>query len=147
MVVYLFIAGAGIYVSRGLGTGAGGTTGPQPNNSYAIVDTGRSNTYSYTRGQIYCCSNSSYSTGSITIPGGGAVTTSNYGSLRITRYTGSSSTYAGCITLYHYYYYYSSYSLSSSYRGIYTCNILDSNNVNIPVSIGFYSEGSRKCIL
>ncbi len=139
MVVYLFIAGAGIYVSQSLGTGAGGTTGPQPNNSYAIIDTSRSNINSNNRGQIYCCSNSSYSTGSITLPGG-TVITSNYDNLRITRYTGNSSTYAGCIRLYHDYYYHSSYSLSSSYRGIYTCNILDSNNVNIPVSIGFYSE-------
>ncbi len=126
-------------MSYSLGTGAGGTKGPQSNNSYAIIDTSRSNIYSYNRGQIYCCSNSSYSTGSITIPNG-AVTTSNYGSLRITRYA-RSSTYAGCIQLYHYYYYYYYYSLSSSYTGIYTCNILDSNNVNIPVSIGFYSEG------
>ncbi len=142
-------------MSQSLGTGAGGTTGPQPNNSYAIVDTGYSNINSYTRVSIYCCSNSSYSTGSITLPNS-AVTTRNYGNyIKMSRFRGSyyANLYAGCMKLFHYsrVNYYSSsssiyYTLSSSYRGIYTCNILDSNNVNIPLSFGIYGEGSRKCI-
>ena len=132
-------AGAGIYViySRGTGTSVNSQT-VQPNNSYAIVDTGGSNRYcnSY-RFEMYCCSNYSSSRASFTLPNN-AVINSNYGNIRYDRYTGS-DTYAGCTYFYYYYRYSCHFYLN--YPGVHTCNIGDSRGNNIAVSIGLYSEG------
>ena len=134
-LIIIFYAGAGIYVVFSLGTGTCvNSQTAQPNNSYAIVDTGRS---SSTRFDMYCCSNSSSSRGTFTYPNG-YVYSSNYRYAYITQYTGN-STYAGCTQLY--YSYRSYYSFYLNYRGIYTCNIRDSRGNNIAVSIGLYSEG------
>ena len=133
-----FYTGAGIYVTYSLGTGTSvNSQTAQPNNSYAIVDTAGSNRGSYTRFEMYCCSNSSSSRATFTLPNN-VVISSNYGNIRYRRYTGS-NTYAGCARFYYYYYPYDNFYLD--YTGIYTCNIGDSRGNNIAVSIGLYSEG------
>lgn len=53
---------------------------------------------------------------------------------------GGSDDYAGCIRLYFQYRSGSSYTLSSSYTGIYTCTIPDSQGSNLNVNIGIYNE-------
>lgn len=130
--------GSGIYVSTSRGTGTGLSIGAQPNNSYAIVNTGTDYLYySSTRFSMMCCSNSSSSIGTypnIILPNG-YVRTSSYSSASITRYTGSSSL-AGCISLSYSYSY--RYSFYLSYPGIYTCSFGNGQFC----SIGLYSEGT-----
>ena len=138
MYYTLFYTGAGIYVIYSLGTGTSvNSQTAQPNNSYAIVDTAGSNRGSYNRFEMYCCSNSSASRASFTLPNN-VVINSNDGNIRYSRYTGG-DTYAGCARFYYYYYPY--YRFNLDYTGIYTCNIGDSRGNNIAVSIGLYSEG------
>ena len=119
-----------MYVHYSIGTGTGSTTGPQPNNSYAIVDTGRGS--QSTRVSVYCCSNSSSSNGRIVLPDGQS-TAGWHWYLRVSR-SSSSETY-GCIQFYYSYSYNDNFYLSS-YSGIYTC-MFSSNEV---ASIGLYSQ-------
>ena len=128
-------AGSGIYVSNSLGTGTGLTTGVQPDNSYAIVDTGFSNVFSYTRFAMYCCSNSSSSLGTVIFPDGMAVTSSGeYYNGYVQGYRGSTNTYEGCIRFYYYYYY--RRNLNLNFPGVYTCSF----GANQTTNIGLYSE-------
>ena len=133
-----FSLGAGIYVTWSLGTATGGELGPQPSNSYAIIDTSYSNINSYTRFRMYCCSNSTSPSGSFTYPTG-SVSSSSHWNAVVSRHSGS-DTYAGCYEFYYYYYYWSSFYLSS-YSGVYTCTISDSRGNYLSVNIGLYSEG------
>ncbi len=133
--IFCFCAGTGMYVSSSLGTGIGRNYGPQPNNSYAIVDTGTSNTRSYIRVNIYCCSNTSTS-GRITFPNG-HTTSGNYWNLRMQQYH-SNDQYYRCILFYYYKYYRYSFTLSSGYSGIYTCSFSSSQRA----SIGLYNQGT-----
>ena len=133
--IFCFCAGTGMYVSSSLGTGTGRSTGPQPNNSYAIVDTGTSNIRSSTRLNIYCCSNTSTS-GRITFPNG-YTTSGNNWHLRVKQYR-SYDQYYRCIRFHYYYYGYSSFILSSGYSGIYTCSFSSSQRA----SIGLYNQGT-----
>ena len=86
---------------------------------------------------MFCCSNSSSSRATFTLPNN-AVISSNYGNIIYNRYTGG-DTYAGCAQFYYYSYYYSYYSnFNLGYPGVHTCNIEDSRGNNIAVSIGLY---------
>ena len=133
-----FYTGAGIYVIYSLGTGTSvNSQTAQPNNSYAIVDTGRSNRhYDYNRFEMYCCSNSSSSRATFTLPNNDIISY-NYGNIIYSQYTGG-DTYAGCAQFYYNYRYNRHFNLD--YTGIYTCNIGDSRGNNIAMSIGLYSE-------
>ena len=84
---------------------------------------------------MYCCSNSSSSRASFTLPNN-RIISYNYRNIRYRQYTGG-DTYAGCARFYYDYYYYS----HLNFPGIYTCNIGDSRGNNIAVNIGLYSEG------
>ncbi len=119
-------------MSYSLGTGTGRSTGPQPNNSYAIVDTG-SVYRSTTRVDIYCCSNTSTS-GSITFPSG-YTTSGNYWNLYVQQYNYYNQYYR-CVRFY--YSTWSSFTLSSSYHGIHTCSFGN----NQKASIGLYNQGT-----
>ena len=135
--LFFLFAGIGIYVSWSLGTGTGSSSGAQPNNSYAIVDTGRSN-WGSTRISLYCCSSSRTSYGKIIFPNGGIRTTGGYtGYDSITRYS-SSSTMAGCIYFSYSYSYWYGRRFFLSYPGVYTCSF-DNNKFT---SIALYSEGT-----
>ena len=138
-ILVLVPIGAGIYVSHVISSNTWsnsyGHSGPQPANSYAIVDTGYGTTTRH-RLVMYCCSNLSSSThGKITFPDG--YTTS-----------GSSSVVYGKATIFHHngcryfhYYYNPGYYLTLLYSGVYTCSIDDSNGNNIDIHIGLYEEG------
>ena len=119
-----------------------GEQAAQPNNTYLSIYSGTRSSagYSYTRFDIYCCSNrSSYSNvGSFMNPYGYTYT-GNFRDLRIERYS-SSSIYAGCIRLYGYEYYYSSLSYNS---GVYMCNIPDSSGQTQRVNFALYSYNSK----
>ena len=119
-----------------LGTGTGLTTGVQPNNSYAIVDTGRSNLYLYTRFAMYCCSNSSSSLGTVIFPDGVTLYSSEYRNGYANRYSGSANEYGGCIRFYYSYYYRNNFYLYVP--GVYICSF----GANQITSIGLYSEGT-----
>ena len=101
--------------------------GPQPANSYAVVDTGAAYNNNYRRIEIACCSNSSTPpNGNFTFPNGHNTTS-----------TGVYRSYDGC--------YYLSMNntgiFTLSHSGVYTCSIADSNGNNIDVHIGLYEEG------
>ena len=83
---------------------------------------------------MLCCSNSSSSRGTITYPNGYRHTSGHY-----RNYMYASPThYAGCIQfLIHPNY----RPYSFSYPGVYTCTIPDSNNNNIAIDFGLYSQG------
>ena len=135
--IYYFYTGAGIYVVYSLGTGTSvNSQTAQPNNSYAIVDTGRSYRHSRYRFDMYCCSNSSSSRAIITLPNN-VVNIYSYGYYQ---YTGG-DTYAGCTRFYYDYYYRDNFHLN--YPGVHIFNIGDSRGNNIALSIGLYSEGFR----
>ena len=115
------LTGAGTYVysSRSL-----------PNNS--IITTYEHGYYRRTRMNSYCCSNSSTSGSTSTFIG---LDGNSYsGRISVERYS-SSSQYAGCMHLY----LYSTYGLSTSEQGIYTCHMPDSTGRNIDVNVGIYS--------
>ncbi len=95
---------------------------PLSNNSALVW---RSSTYSYNEMDIYCMSNStSYYTGSLLTPYGSALSHTSCG--------------VGCYRVYS-----SSSSLSSSYRGIYTCRIADSRGISLDVNFGIYPYAYR----
>ena len=120
-----------------------GLQGTQPSNSYAFVQT--TSSYNTIRYSMYCCSNYTYSSSNyLTRPSGGSLS-SNYGSLKFSRY--SSGSYAGCIQMRFeqssssYYRHRSrTFSLSTSYRGIYTCNIQNSRRSTLRVNFAVYEE-------
>ena len=85
---------------------------------------------------MYCCSNSSLSRGTFTLPNN-VVISDYYDDIYYELYTGS-DTYAGCTRFYYDYYYHDHFYLN--YPGVYTCNIGDSTGNIISVSIGLYSE-------
>jgi len=131
------MTGAGIFVSYSTGTGVYSSTGAQPNNSYAMIYNGI--TYYNYQFDMYCCSNTTSSSGSITIPSGHTYS-SNYWYGRIYRYSGS-NTYAGCVQLQNYYNCYCCrLQLSSSYAGIHTCNIPDDQGNELQVSIAIHNQ-------
>ena len=119
-----------------LGTGTGLTTGVQPDNSYAIVDTGYNSYYSYIRFRMYCCSNSSSSLGTVIFPDGVTLYSGQYQNGYATRYTGSANEYGGCIRFYYRYYYHNYFYLYVP--GVHTCSF----GANQITNIGLYSEGT-----
>ena len=133
----LVSVGAGIHVSRAVSSNTGtsyGLQGPQPNNSFVVVDTEYSASDKSVRLWMYCCSNSSSPrNGSFTFPNG-YTTSSNYGNANIFKYSRSLS---GCYNLN----YNNDSYFSLSHSGVYTCSIDDSNGNNIDVHIGLYEEG------
>ena len=139
------IAGAGVYVSQT--QRYAGRRAAQPNNTYLSIYSGTYSRagYSYTRFNIYCCSNQSSSSyiGSFIDPYGNTYT-GNFYDLRIETHS-YSSTYAGCIRLYGYEnnYYYSSLSFTS---GVYTCNIPDANGQTQRVNFALYGYNGKKMI-
>ena len=143
------IIGAGVYVTRSVSHG--GRQSAQPNDTYIVVDTGNNRYSDYIRLKLYCCSNATYSNvGSFTFPDG-STRSRNYDDFRITRYS-SSSAYAGCIFMDIYYYNHCSgwycnpdiyFSLASSQKGVYTCNIPDASGHTQNVNFALYSEGSK----
>jgi len=132
VICNLFLAGVGIYVVFSLGTGSGSPTGVQPNNSYARVDTSRSNRYDYIRFDMYCCSSYQYATGAIIFPTNYQSSSSYSGYDHQTTHS-SSDSHAGCIRFYYRYYNRGYFSLS--YPGVYTCSF--NNEFS---SIALYSE-------
>ena len=122
-----------------------GKQAAQPNNTYLSIYSGTRSgaNYEYVRFNIYCCSNQSYhsNVGSFMDPVGSTYA-GNFNSLRIERYS-SSSTYAGCIRLYGYRYYYSYLSYTS---GVYTCNIPDSSGRTQRVNFALYDYNSKYVI-
>ena len=110
------------------------------NNSIITSSTRyRSYSYSLTRMEFYCCSNSSTSGSTGTFIGVNGYSYS--GTINVARYS-SSSSYAGCMRLYVYKRRYTSsqYYLSFSDEGIYTCRMRDSVGRNIDVSVGIYRQ-------
>ena len=144
----IHILGAGIYVDYASSSSTKvieGVQGPQPANGYAVMDRvrgSRSYYYRYTsvRLQLFCCSNvtTELESGLFTLPSG-VNRTSSYGDAVINRYS-DGNVYAGCIQLYFKYRNGYSYSLSSSYSGIYTCVISDSQGKELNVNIGLYND-------
>ena len=123
-------AGSGIYVTYSATTATGSSTGAQPNNSYGFFYISR---YQSNRFNMYCCSNSSSSLGTIQFPDGVSRTGSNYNYGYIQQ--NMTSTYGGCV-----YFYFHSYSWFTLYSpGIYTF-YFDNNETS---SIGLYEEESR----
>ncbi len=112
------LAGAGLYAKSSYYS----NRIPLSNNSALVW---RSPTYSYNELDIYCMSNSSSSsTGSLLTPYGWALSRTSCG--------------IGCYRVYS-----SSSSLSSSYRGIYTCRIADSRGISLDVNFGIYPYSYR----
>ena len=138
--------GAGIYVEYATSSSTKvieGVQGPQPADGYANIDRLRGSSYYYrrsssnTRLDMFCCSNTTSLGGTLTTPNG-YIRTSGYWNAQLYRYHGT-DTYAGCIRLT--YTYSSGYSLYlSSYSGIHTCIIPDSEGNNLNVNIGIYDE-------
>ena len=123
--------GAGIYVWWSNGSPV---NGPQPSNSYALVDVGIG--FSSFRLTMDCCSNNTYPDASFTYPDG-HVSAGSYWNSSVFRQTENNS-HAGCylFNLSH------NYSFGSNgYDGIYTCNITDSRGTNLNINIGLYDEG------
>ncbi len=117
--IYFFVlTGGGIYARSSLYS----NNIAMANNSALFWKS--SSTYSYEM-DIYCMSNS---------------TSSYTGSVIRTPYSNglsASSCGVGCYRMYS-----SSSSLSSSYRGIYTCRISDSNGVYLDINFGIYPYNS-----
>ena len=129
----MLYVGVGIYIQYARNSHV---LGAQPSNSFATVT---DSYYSSTRVDLYCCSNSTSASGaSITVPHGSTYT-SNFWHGQI-YHSYSSSSYPGCIRL-RYYDYRSHFHLSSSYDGIHTCNIPDSQGHILHENIGLYDEG------
>ena len=126
--------GAGIYVSSSR-YGYAGRQASQPDNTYINVDSGTGSSYSSSRFNLYCCSNSTASSvGSFTDPYGNTYT-GNFNDLRISRYS-SGETNTGCIRMEGYEYYRNHISYTS---GVYTCNIRDSTGQTQYVNFALYS--------
>lgn len=126
-----------MYITRS--TTHGGTQAAQPNNTYLVIN----NDYccSRTKALLYCCSNStSYAAGSFTFSNGGTYSNDVY-YMDIDNLSGD---YNGCIRLE----VESSSSsssryLSSSYEGIYTCNIPDAAGRTQYVNFGLFDESTN----
>ena len=131
----LYFIGAGIYVLLSNGSDSYDMQGPQPFNSYALVNT-RTGLSSY-RIHMYCCSNNTNQSASFTYPDG-HVSSDSYWGYDVIRYSGSDP-FAGCYAFYrnNYYYYYYYFG----YDGIYTCNIDDSRGNTLHLNFGLYDEG------
>ena len=127
-----FCVGVGIYVQFSSGTGSGSSSGVQPNNSYAQVDTNQSNRRSNIRFDMYCCSSSQYAIGAVIYPTNYQGSSSYTGYDHQTTYSSGDSN-AGCIRFYYSYYYRRYFGLS--YQGVYTCSF-----GNEFTSIALYSE-------
>jgi len=111
----------------------GSSSGPQPNNSYAMVITGRS--IYLTRFKLYCCSSSQYSNGTLTHPSGSQSVSVNNG--HVSTYS-STSSLGGCISFtISYYTRYYSRSFYFYDSGVYTCSF--DNEFS---SIALYSSSS-----
>ena len=134
IILWCGYAGAGIYVYHAISSNTGssyGRQGSQPNNSYAVVDTGLGSRS--TRLEMYCCSNSSSSNTSFTFPNG-YTTSSNYKNAHIA----IESINSGCFVFHYHYNRRYNFTLL---KGVHTCSIPDSNGNNIDVHIGLYEEG------
>ena len=133
------LTGAGIYVTTSQLSYSSSSL--IPNNSIITSYTrSRSYSYSLTRMEFYCCSNSTTSGSTSTFIG---VNGYSYSATINVECYSSSSSYAGCMRLYVYKrsYTYSQYYLSSSDEGIYTCCMPDSTGRNIDVNVGIYRHG------
>ncbi len=119
LIYHLLFTGGGIYARSSYYS----NSIAMANNSALVW---KPSTSSYLEMDIYCMSNSSSSsTGSvIRTPRGNPLSASSCG--------------VGCYRMYS-----SSPSLSSTYRGIYTCRIADSNGVYLDINFGIYPYSSR----
>ena len=113
--------------------------GSLPSNSYALVDDHTGYGYrTYTRYDMYCCSNNTSPSATFTYPDG-TVSSSNHWNAYVSRHYGG-DTYAGCYKfLYSVYYGYNFYL--NSYAGVHMCRISDSDGHYHDVNIGLYGEG------
>ena len=110
-----------------------GVQGPQPQNSYAVVDTEfRSHNTGY-RLDMYCCSNETNI--NFVFPNG-VTTSDSYFIGRISKHR------FGCLR-FHFYDWPGNFQLISGYRGIYTCRSTDHQESNIDVNIGLYEEAFK----
>ena len=133
--------GAGIYVRSSSGSAVShsfGLQGPQPSNSYALIDVGIG--FTSTRLNMLCCSNNTYPHASFTYPDGHVNTNSYWNSVG-GRYSERDPN-AGCYAFFHFFTNLRNYSFGSNgYDGIYTCNIIDSRGNELHLNIGLYDEG------
>ena len=131
--------GIGIYVFR---YKTGYALGPNPSNTFAVVDTGNSN-YNNQRLGFYCCSGStSSSAGSFIRPSGDVVL--NIGDFEVLRYS-SGSAFAGCMRVTINRLWFNSYNFSDN--GVYRCQLPDSRGRLREAMIGLYNTRPRGTVL
>ena len=118
-----------------------GSSQAMANNSIVVA----SSCSSYVRFDFYCCTNRS------SVSGAELIGRDNYNVMYSYRrdIMQAYSFYSDCVRFrsYDYYGYGCSYYFTSSYQGVYTCKMADSNGIYQDFSMGIYPNGfSCKCL-